>query len=366
MLIRIENDPRDYAWGSVTAIADLLGREPSGLPEAELWLGTHPGSPSRVADGGSLVDIVGELPFLLKVLAAAAPLSLQAHPTSQQARIGFAREERAGIPRDAPHRNYRDQFAKPEMVYAVSDPFLALCGFRAVEETRAILAATSDERLAPFLERLHSDVAIGDAVTWLLGRRDGVAELISAVRGIAGEVEGTPQDHLSWATVRLLSGHYPTDPGLVISLLMHSVALSPGEALYLPAGNIHAYLDGLGIELMGPSDNVLRGGLTAKHVDVAELATVLDTRPRPVPRLAGDQVASGVRRFRAPDAPLELLAINGGTCRAHSGSILLAIDETVVDGLPLGAGEAAYLPAGGAVSSEGSAFIASSGGAAAH
>ncbi len=358
MLVRIDNAPRDYAWGSRTAIAELLGREPSGGPEAELWLGTHPGSPARVVGGGALTGVAGDLPYLLKVLAAAAPLSLQAHPTTDQARIGFAREEAAGIPRDAAHRNYRDPHAKPEMIYALSDPFRALCGFRSAAETRTVVAAVGDPGLTPLVSRLDSDAAIGDVFSWLLGGGDEVAALVAAACDAAARVAGTGADDPSWASVRLLAEHYPGDPGVAISLLLHSVALRPGEALYLPAGNIHAYLDGVGIELMGPSDNVLRGGLTAKHIDAAELATVLDTRPLPVPYLTGVPVAPGVTRFRAPDAPLQLDAVDGGSVEAAVGSIVLAIDEARVAGEVLPAGTAAYLPEAAPVSSEGRAFVA--------
>ncbi|MEO6116337.1 MAG: type I phosphomannose isomerase catalytic subunit, partial [Pseudolysinimonas sp.] len=141
MFVEITNSPRDYAWGSITAIPELLGTTPSGRPEAELWLGAHPGSPARlVGRDGTLADVVtGRLPFLLKVLAAASNLSLQAHPTTAQAEAGFAAENAAGIPLDAPERNYKDAFHKPELIYALSDPFRALCGFRAVADTRTLL-----------------------------------------------------------------------------------------------------------------------------------------------------------------------------------------------------------------------------------
>ncbi|MFW8745167.1 type I phosphomannose isomerase catalytic subunit, partial [Mesorhizobium japonicum] len=171
MFTEITNTPRDYAWGSTTAIARLLGRAPSGRPEAELWLGAHPGSPSRlVGREGTLLDVVdGRLPFLLKVLAAEQPLSLQAHPTPVQAEEGFAREEAAGIPIDAPERNYKDAFHKPELIYALSDPFRALCGFRPVEETRTVLLPVAgDPRIAPLLDRLRTDADLRPVVEWLI------------------------------------------------------------------------------------------------------------------------------------------------------------------------------------------------------
>lgn len=298
MFVEITNTPRDYAWGSKTAISGLLGSVASGAPEAELWLGAHPGSPARVVgDDRTLLDVVdGRLPFLLKVLAAAEPLSLQAHPTPEQAAEGFAREEAAGVPTDAPHRNYKDAFHKPELIYALSDPFRALSGFRPVAETREVLAPVADdERIAPLVARLADDGSLRDVFAWLIGGGDDVDDLIAAVVEASATAEGP-----SWQTVRTLADAYPGDPGIVISLLLHTVELKPGEVLYLPAGNIHAYLEGLGIELMAASDNVLRGGLTPKHVDVPELLSVLDFHPLPAPYLAPEEPEPGVRVFR-PD-----------------------------------------------------------------
>jgi mannose-6-phosphate isomerase len=310
MFVGITNTPRDYAWGSTTAIAALRGVEPSGRPEAELWLGAHPGSPSKlVGRAGTLADIVdGRLPFLLKVLAAATPLSLQAHPTPAQARAGFARENAAGIPLDAPERNYKDAFHKPEIIYALSDPFRALSGFRAVADTRAVLEPVADDdRIAPLVARLTVDADLRSTFEWLITRGEGVDDLIAAVVEAASTVDGP-----SWETVRTLAEHYPGDPGIAISLLFHTVDLRPGEVLYLPAGNIHAYLSGLGIELMAASDNVLRGGLTPKHVDVPELLEVLDFRPLPAPYLRPDEPESGVAVFRpnVPDFALTVVSMD--------------------------------------------------------
>jgi mannose-6-phosphate isomerase len=309
MFVGIANVPRDYSWGSRTAIAELLGTEPSGRPEAELWLGAHPGSPAMLTDGtGDLRSVVESLPFLLKVLAAASPLSLQAHPTPEQARAGFERENAAGIPIDAPHRNYKDPHPKPELIVAVSDTFDALCGFRPVAETRASLERLGDDpALEELLRRLPDDAALPRAFEWLITRGEGVDELIAAVVERARTADG-----LEFETVVRLAEAFPGDPGTVLSLLLHRVRLRRGEALYLPAGNIHAYLEGLGIELMAASDNVLRGGLTPKHVDVPELLDVLDFTPRPVPYLRPEERAPGVRVFR-PDVPdFALVEVNVG------------------------------------------------------
>ncbi|WP_294177956.1 mannose-6-phosphate isomerase, class I [uncultured Schumannella sp.] len=348
MFVEITNTPRDYAWGSHTAIAELLGRTPSGGPEAELWLGTHPGSPARlVGEDRTLPDVVARpLPFLLKVLAAGAPLSLQAHPTPDQARAGFERENAAGVPLDAPFRNYKDVHHKPELIFALSGEFRALSGFRPVAETRSVLAPVAhDARIAALLERLPDDAALRGAFEWLISRGEGVDELIAAVVEASAVCEGP-----SWHTVRGLAGHYPGDPGIVISLLLHTVVLTPGEVLYLPAGNIHAYLEGLGIELMAASDNVLRGGLTPKHVDVPELLSVLDFRPLPAPYLAPEEPEPGVRVYR-PDVPdFRLTVVNdaalhrGVTLPLAGPAIALALDgEIRLGDHTLAAGSSAYL-----------------------
>jgi mannose-6-phosphate isomerase len=343
MFVAITNTPRPYAWGSHTAIAELLGREPSGEPEAELWLGAHPGSPSAILDpalaGGSatldqwIADdparTLGRfasgarLPFLLKVLAAAHPLSLQAHPTPEQAERGFARENALGIPLDAADRNYKDESAKPELIYALSGTFDALCGFRPVEQSQQIVEALLDldaqvaepqpQPLEGLRERLADD-SLESVFEWLVSGGAGVPTLVDRVVALA------PFAGSSFAaefeTVRALAAEYPGDPGIVISLLLNRVTLSRGEALYLPAGNIHAYLNGLGVELMAASDNVLRGGLTPKHIDVPELLGVLDFAPVPIPYLRPSTPSAGVEVFR-PDVPdFELVRISGDDLNA--------------------------------------------------
>lgn len=298
MFVGITNTPRDYAWGSRGEISALLGLGPTDRTEAELWLGDHPGSPARVVESEkTLPDVeTGRLPFLLKVLAAGSALSLQAHPTMDQAREGFARENALGIPLDAPNRNYKDAFYKPELIYAVSDEFHALCGFRSAAGIRQIF-----DRLGLAVERLGGDESLRHVFEWLITRGEGVDELIAAV--VAAPADGSPE----LATAQLLAEQYPGDPGIVISLMLNRVTLEKGEVLYLPAGNIHAYLKGVGIELMASSDNVLRGGLTPKHIDVPELLSVLDFTPVPVPYLAPEHPSAGVEVFR-PDVPDFVLA----------------------------------------------------------
>jgi mannose-6-phosphate isomerase len=358
MFLGITNTPRDYAWGSVSAIPELLGRTVTGAPQAELWLGAHPGSPSVVVNpamvGGAdtvldwieaepqtaLGDDRTGLPFLLKVLAAAAPLSLQAHPTPEQARAGFDREEAAGVPMDDPARNYKDPFPKPELVVALSDRFEALSGFRPVAEALAEVEAldAGSGRLGPLV--VHLQQGLEDTVRWLEETDDSARAVIGAVGHLAEEAvaAGTAVSP-NTATAADLAGAYPDDPGVVVSLLMHRVTLTRGEAMYLPAGNIHAYLDGLGIELMAPSDNVLRGGLTPKHVDVPELLRVLDFTAYPAPLLEPEHLGPVVDRFAPEGVGFALVRVTsdgrpaglttGGTAPLTGPSIAICTEGVV-------------------------------------
>jgi mannose-6-phosphate isomerase len=389
MFVAIRNTPRDYAWGSHTAIAGFLGAEPSGGPEAELWLGAHPGSPSRIVDAASVghADLVewiaaepavalgpdiaargARLPFLLKVLAADRPLSLQAHPTTEQAVAGYEREDDDGIALDAYDRNYRDRFHKPELIVAVSDTFDALSGFRPLEEVRGIIgtlraADAASERPEPaaldLLEsRLSGDEPLRDAVEWLLrdGRGGDTGEAAWVVERVTllatSDIALASPYAASFATVTDLAAEYPGDPGIVISLLLNRVRLRRGEALYLAAGNIHAYLRGLGMELMASSDNVLRGGLTPKHIDVTELLEVLDFTPIAPPRLVPETPAPGVQTFRpgVPDFVLHRVEAGADAARiAIDGpAIVLAEDGDVhvagaLSGVDLARGTAVYV-----------------------
>jgi mannose-6-phosphate isomerase len=352
MFVGITNTPRDYAWGSRSALAELLGRPASGGPEAEYWLGTHPGSPSHVAgstDGARLSDTT-TLPFLLKVLAAEAPLSLQAHPNSAQAKAGFERENALGIPLDSPSRNYKDPMHKPELIYALSTEFAALCGFREVAATHTLLRKLGPDALVgDLLDRLVDDASLRSVFEWLISRASGVDELIDRVVSLARH-----QPVAEFEMVGELSAAYPGDPGIVIALLLNRVELRPGQVLYLPAGNIHAYLRGVGVELMSASDNVLRGGLTPKHVDVDELLAVLDFRPTALPLLVPERPSGGVQIFR-PDVPdFELAVITPAESSPRfeppGEAILLSIDgECRVVGANsdhiLARGESAYATA---------------------
>lgn len=365
----LDNVVQPYAWGSHTAIARLLGRPtPSTTPEAELWMGAHPGAPSRLqgAGGGTLLEAIRAapdatlgpavagtygptLPFLLKVLAAQTPLSLQAHPSLAQAKEGFERENAAGVPPGAPSRNYKDANHKPELLCAL-EPFEALCGFRQIDQTLALFdllpVGVLDPVLAPLRkERDSSGLRRTFEALMTLSReeaREAVTEVTRAARPLA-EVDGPFRASFQWAL--RLEELYPGDVGVIGSLLLNVLHLEPGEAVFLPAGNLHAYLKGVGIEIMANSDNVLRGGCTPKHVDVPELLRVLDftagpiqpLRPRATPgdeeiydtparefRLSRIRLAEGARFHATLDGPEILLCVEGtAVARTESRTLQL-------------------------------------------
>ncbi|MFJ6650216.1 mannose-6-phosphate isomerase, class I [Streptomyces sp. NPDC091290] len=285
---RLDNTVRPYAWGSTTALPGLLGVEPTGEPQAEMWMGAHPGAPSRTARG-TLVEVIEadperelgaatvakfgpRLPFLLKLLAAGAPLSLQVHPDLAQAKQGFEDEERRGIPVDAGHRNYKDANHKPELICALTE-FDGLCGFRDPLRAAALLDALGVDSLKPYVDLLHArpeEAALREVLTAILtADRDAMAHTVAEAAAACDRLGG---EHAPYAGI---AHHYPGDPGVIAAMLLNHVRLQPGEALFLGAGIPHAYLNGLGVEIMANSDNVLRCGLTPKHVDVPELLRIV-------------------------------------------------------------------------------------------
>ncbi|MDQ0991266.1 mannose-6-phosphate isomerase, class I [Streptomyces sp. V3I7] len=285
---RLDNSIRPYAWGSATAIPQLLGVEPTGEPQAEMWMGAHPGAPSRTARG-TLVEVIDadpekelgaasvdrfgpRLPFLLKILAAGAPLSLQVHPDLEQARHGHADEERRGIPVDAPHRNYKDANHKPELICALTE-FDGLCGFRDPLQAADLLDGLGVDSLKPYIDLLHAhpaEAALREVLTAILTADP--AEMAHTVAEAMAACVRLGEEYAPYADI---AHHYPGDPGVIAAMLLNHVRLQPGEALFLGAGIPHAYLSGLGVEIMANSDNVLRCGLTPKHVDVPELLRVV-------------------------------------------------------------------------------------------
>lgn len=289
MIRKIQNTARDYVWGSTSLIPDYFGLEATGQPMAEIWFGTHPGSPASVVGSEqTLTELRGgsQLPFLLKILAADQPLSIQAHPSKEQALAGFERENAEGLALDAPNRNYRDDHHKPEMIVALT-PFTALIGFRprvdiVVSFQRMILQAQQnglellEDSLAQLVHilRAHGVKAVFEAVLEQRGNLEEVTEQLGQLAKLAAA-----EDNIESANLRLvpqLQELYPGDPGILVSQLLNRIELQPMQAAELPAGNVHAYIAGLGVEIMANSDNVLRGGLTPKHIDVPELMSVVD------------------------------------------------------------------------------------------
>lgn len=360
-----------YPWGSRTAIATLVGRaSPSHGPEAELWMGAHPVAPSFVERDGartSLEEIVTRaperelgarvvrelgprLPFLLKVLAASEPLSLQAHPTLAQARAGWDDEERRGVPRGAADRNYKDSSHKPELLCALT-PFEALSGFRRVPETLRLFDSLAVPELEPSLAPLR---ASPDA-TGLAGTFRALMTLPESER--ARIVDATlaacerPADSFvrERALPKRLAALYPGDIGVVSALLLELVHLAPGQAIYLGAGNLHAYLDGTGVEIMASSDNVLRGGLTKKHVDVPELLRVLDFDGGPASVITARAVDEHESVYETParEFRLSTIRVDSEVARAVSGPEILLVTEGEVEanGTVLRQGASVFVPA---------------------
>ena len=300
-----------------------------GQPWAEWWLGTHPEGPARLADGRLLADESGELPYLLKLLAAAQPLSLQTHPDAQQATTGFDREQREGLAPGDPKRLYRDPYAKPEMLCALT-PFDALCGFRPVAATVSVLR---DLGLTPLARMLHEE-GLQETITLLYrGHIDhrAVVDKCRQQRFPAAEL------------VTLLATQYPDDPSVVVTLFLNRLQLKPGEALFLGPGNLHSYLSGTGVEVMGASDNVIRGGLTNKAIDVEELLRILRFEVLADPVLSPVEGPPGQWRYPTPEAPFVVWRLDISETMVHTAGTRELLLCTDGDAGVLHRGEAAYL-----------------------
>jgi mannose-6-phosphate isomerase len=391
--IRLLRNPiRDYAWGSRSALAELTGRPaPAPTPEAELWMGAHPAAPSEVrADSGwvSLPDWIrrdpeavlgvetarrfgGELPFLFKVLAPERALSIQTHPDAERARAGFERENAAGLELGDPKRSYRDPNPKPELICALTR-FRLLCGFRRAEEILRGFLALRLSSLEPLIAELRGAPEGGGLERFfraLMTRDD--EERRRLAEEVAEAATRGEQDRLVCGWVQELAHQHPGDVGVLAPLLLNPIELGPGQALYLPAGELHSYLGGVGVELMANSDNVLRGGLTTKHVDVTELLDTLSFREGLPPLLEPRAVAEAERVYDTPAHEFSLSVLRSSRAAPVSvdtgGSveILLCTEgEAVVRGrahreaTPLPRGAAALVPAGaGAYRVEGEATL---------
>ena len=336
------NAVREYDWGSTRALAVLQGREPSGRPEAELWMGAHPTAPSRLrqSDGSEVslaaaiqadpVAMLGRkcterfgarLPFLLKLLAVERALSIQVHPSSAQAAAGFAREQAAGVPQA--ERSYVDPYAKPELLLPVTE-FVAMAGLRHRDRVIEMLAGLDVPALRPVLLVLESqDVQMGPGgvltvlATWPGAQRHALATSICerARRLLDAPITSLDTDQrssLEW--VIALADQHPSDPLVVAPLVLQLHRLQPGQAMYLPTGVPHAYLSGMGLEIMASSDNVVRGGLTSKRVDGEALAHLLD--PDAWPLLEVPRVALSPHEMRwqppVPDFALSRVDVDNG------------------------------------------------------
>lgn len=307
---KLINSVQNYAWGSKTALTDLYGiANPNNLPMAELWMGAHPKSSSKIEDASgqarSLRDVIdadkaallgdkvaqrfGELPFLFKVLCADQPLSIQVHPNKQASEIGFAKENSAGIPLDAAERNYKDPNHKPELVFALT-PFLAMNAFREFSEIISLLqpVAGAHNAIAHFLENPNAE-ALSQLFASLLNMQgEEKSHALAVLKAALESQQGEP-----WETIRLIAQFYPDDSGLFSPLLLNVVKLNPGEAMFLFAETPHAYLQGVALEVMANSDNVLRAGLTPKYIDIPELVANVKFVAKPAAELLTQPVKNG-------------------------------------------------------------------------
>jgi mannose-6-phosphate isomerase len=322
-LFIMKNPVQNYAWGSCTAIAELTGSPASSAPQAELWMGAHPKSPSRIEIGDSWIplndyisensDAVlgksarrfgGTLPYLFKVLASARPLSIQAHPNREQARLGFERETRLEIPFDAPERNYKDLNHKPECLCALTQ-FHALCGFRPEPEITALLTAFCPKSLKGLTSALSSK-GIKEFFQQIITlspdqKKRAIAEAVQLSRSTPARPEAV------W--ILRLHQEYPEDSGVISPLFLNLITLEPGQSLFLSDGQLHSYLQGTAIELMANSDNVLRGGLTPKHMDVPELLNILDFHSSTLRVVEGQAISPSEQIYPAPAEEFSLSQI---------------------------------------------------------
>ena len=361
----MENTIQDYRWGSTEALARLCGRRPHGGHEAELWLGAHPKASSRIVIDGrrrALIDVIREdpaawlggatthdpsqhkrgLPYLCKMLAASEPLSIQLHPGREAATRGFDREERAGIPITAPDRNYRDRNHKPELICAIEE-FWALQGFRdhdeLAAEMAALAAACSDrDALAGVAAALRRYARRPNTATWrdaftVLLRQSQVeptrgALAVTVVRYAQSRADGDPTRRYDW--VQRIARFFPGDPGSAAPLYLNLRHLQPGQALFLPSRTLHAYLAGVGVEIMAGSDNVLRAGCTTKHIDVEEFLANATFEPYRSTSDAGHPEGP-ITRYTTAAREFELCRIDPPTRVeiAHGAAILLALGSSV-------------------------------------
>jgi len=358
----LRNGVKHYDWGSTDAIPQFLGGRRDGVPVAEVWIGTHPLSPSVAIDAAGnekpLADVAGDLSFMVKLLAAERPLSLQVHPSLAQAAAGYAREEEAGIPLDAPDRVYKDPNHKPEMVYALTT-FDSLIGFRPSAEILRVMGPLNtplSQRIADEIRANPGFATIVRVIEMLLSdevKAVEVHQIVGACRTLASLGLDIKR---AYATAVEISEHYPDDIGVVISLMLNRMTLQPGEAAYLETGVIHAHLKGLCIEVMASSDNVLRAGLTTKHIDTAGLVACLESGMARVARVTPDFIEFDTEVFSPAGGGFALAvtqisaaAPEGVPLVRSVGSVLVCTGGEVTvtseagEKISLGRGESLYL-----------------------
>ena len=369
---KLINSVQNYAWGSKTALTDLYGiANPENKPMAELWMGAHPKSSSKVEDaggqprslrevieadkdallGGKVADRFGELPFLFKVLCADNPLSIQVHPNKQASEIGFAKENAAGIPLDAAERNYKDPNHKPELVFALT-PFLAMNAFREFSDIAALLQPVADAHpaIVQFLQAPDADTLSALFAGLLNMQGEEKARALAILNAALESQSGEP-----WDTIRFIATFYPDDSGLFSPLLLNVVKLNPGEAMFLFAETPHAYLQGVALEVMANSDNVLRAGLTPKYIDIPELVANVKFVAKPAAELLTQpQQNGGELDFPIPvdDFAFALhdLTTDAREVAQQSAAILFCVDgEAIIrkgeQTLTLKPGESAFVAA---------------------
>ncbi|WED24255.1 mannose-6-phosphate isomerase, class I [Vibrio sp. JC009] len=370
----MQNVIQDYAWGSRTSINEIFGIDnPENKPQAEIWMGAHPNGCSKIKENGEtqlLSDFInldksgiltvetdtqfGELPYLFKVLAAASALSIQVHPSKEQAEIGFEKEEQAGIARNAANRNYKDPNHKPELVYALTE-YQAMNGFRMFPEILELFKKVKVSVIAEL-------VAAYEAST----NAEGLEAFFSAILSLEGEqkekavaelmefAQANKEDEL-FALILELAGLYPGDIGLFMPLMLNVLTLQPGEAMFLYACTPHAYLKGTGLEIMANSDNVLRAGLTPKYIDVEELVdcTIFQEKPQSE-LLTAPEIRDGGQYYPIPVDDFNFavfMSADDLTLRTESAEILLAMDSDLTlthnsgETVTIKKGESVFVPA---------------------
>ena len=386
-VFKLQNTVKNYDWGSPEWIPSLLKADnPDRVPWAEFWMGVHSAGPSRIIKSAETLLLpefismdketllgrecafkYGTLPFLFKIIAAARPLSIQAHPDIEQAREGFGRENDKEIPLDAPNRNYRDSNHKPELLCALS-PFMALCGFRKCSEIKTLMeiictgiyAPGSQGSLKAGIEKLIE--ALGrenenpiKAFIQALFSIDfsDLGQHIMKSQGLLEKSFGEYQDE--WKLCSYLASFYPEDPGVIAPLFLNIIELKPSEAIFIPPGVLHTYIHGMGIELMTNSDNVIRGGLSSKHVDSAELLKVLNFSEYKPEIYKAPQISPAFFSYpvKAEEYVLSVLSCQGTSVQYPEAgpSIVfltqgdLVITENGREAVTLKTGESAFIPA---------------------